>query len=403
MYRNIMNHDYDQLHLGYYIYDNQKFLTREGALDMMLAKEDYEGNIQFYYNDHIFDKMNWRINSSISISTFYKMRAQQLRDKYKYLILRYSGGSDSTQVLESFLKNKIFLDEIVVINHQKAINNLDRTMMLNDPTLSEYLEYEMAVVPQLKRVKELSPNTKITILDSSDNLIDQLGNKKYEHLGKNDEPRSLRYVVGGLMKNWTPVLIKYEQQTATKEGVAVIRGLEKPYIKITDRGKILFSFYDITMTATLSMQKSGSPYTIEDFFWSPDYPLIPAKQAHMIVDALSKNEALFNEWKSIKAMIHQAWLDPELKSSPGYILDRWYNKIIYPDWNPTTYVAPKPTKISADSKLVSTLGIQHNTLDFTIEYSEYKKKRYEKIVNKQLLNRYIFSRTYYLGEFQPQF
>jgi hypothetical protein len=402
--KKVVKTDYDQLHLGYYTYDNQVFLTREDALDCMIAKGDHAGNIQFYYNDHIFSTINWENSISYaSISYLYKMRAQQLRDKYRYLILRYSGGSDSTQVLESFLNNNIFLDEIVVINHQRAINRLDRNMLLRDETLSEYMEYEMAVIPQLKRVKELSPNTKITLLDSSNNLVDQLGNKKYEHLGKNDEPRSLRYVVGGLMKNWTPVLIKYEQQTATKEGVAVIRGLEKPVLDISEDGKIFFMFYDITLTATVSIQKSGAPYTIEDFYWSPDFPLIPVKQAHLIIDKLSKNRSLYNEWVSLRTMIKNAWLDPSIKSSPGYILDRWYNNIIYPDWKITTFVAPKPTKVSADLKLANTLGITHNALEFVNEHAEYKKKRYELIVNKQLLNKYMFSRLYYLGQFEPEF
>lgn len=390
-------------HLGFYLYDNKIFLTRETALDEMLAKKDYAGQIQFYYNDHVFDKINWQNDISFSISELYKMRAQQLRDKYKYLILRYSGGSDSTQALESFLKNNIFLDELIVVNHQKAINNLDRNQMVNDSSLAEFLEYEYAVIPQLKRVKELSPNTKITLLDSSDNLVNQLANKKYEHLGRNDEPRALRFVTGSLSKNWTPVLLKHEQETSTKDGVVIIRGLEKPVVNILDDNSMFFSFYDITLTATVSMQKVGTSYTIEDFYWSRDFPLIPIKQSQMIIEKLSSSAQLFLEYKTIRNAIVLASTSSKFKSSPGYILDRWYNKIIYPDWKTTTYVAPKATTINSEFKLMETLGMKHNAQEFTNEYFNYKSLKYDKIVNKQQLNKYIFSKPRYLGQFQPKF
>jgi hypothetical protein len=404
--KKVVNTHYDQLHLGYYTYDNQIFLTREDALDRMLAKGDYAGNIQFYYNDHVFSTINWEKTIPFaSISYLYKMRAQQLRDKYRYLILRYSGGSDSTQVLESFLKNGIFLDEIVVVHHQRAINRLDRNMLMRDETLSEYMEYEMAVIPQLKRVKELSPNTKITLLDSSDNLVDQLGNKKYEYLGYNDEPRSLRWVTGGVGKNWAPLLIKHERQSVTKESVAIIRGLEKPVIDMSSDGKIFFLFSDSTLNGQIGafFQKNGAPYTIEDFYWSPDFPLIPVKQCHMIIDKLIKNEMLYNDWRRIQNIVKNALLDPKIKSAPGFILDRWYNTIIYPDWDPNIFVGSKPTNISPDIKLVETLGISHTAHDFYADYQAYKWKKYDKIINKSNLNKTLFSRLYYLGQFKPEF
>ena len=390
-------------HLGFYLYDNQAFLMREDALDLMLLKKDYSGTIQFYYNDHIFSKMNWEQDIQVSISQLYKMRAQQLRDKYNYLILRYSGGSDSTQALESFLSNGIFLDEIIVVNHQKAINNLDRSVMINDPNLSEYLEYEYAVVPKLNRVKSISPNTKITVLDSSDNLFDQLANKKYDHLGRNETPTAMRTVATSMAKNWTPMLLKHEQETSTRDGVAIIRGLEKPSINIKEDNTILFFFYDITLTATVAMQKKGTSYTIEDFYWSPDFPIIPLKQVHIIIDKLANNKKLYTEWKTLKVSIEKAHNDPKYKGSPGYILDRWYNTIIYPNWNPTTYVAPKPTTINSDFKLLDTLGIKHHSQHFANEYADYKLSKYDKIVNKKMLNKYIFSKPYHVGKFQPNF
>jgi hypothetical protein len=39
-------------------------------------------------------------------------KAMQLRDQYDYLILAYSGGADSDNILKVFQQNKIHLDEV---------------------------------------------------------------------------------------------------------------------------------------------------------------------------------------------------------------------------------------------------------------------------------------------------
>ena len=91
----------------------------------MLLNKDYFGEVSFYYNDHVFDKFDWGIPVDISLDRLYTFRAQQLRDKYKKLILSFSGGTDSIQVLNTFLKNRIHLDEIVVAHHTELLKNVD--------------------------------------------------------------------------------------------------------------------------------------------------------------------------------------------------------------------------------------------------------------------------------------
>ena len=49
----------------------------------------------------------------------------QLRDEYDYIRLYYSSGSDSETCLQTFMKNNIPIDEIVVV-HQGTANDLDK-------------------------------------------------------------------------------------------------------------------------------------------------------------------------------------------------------------------------------------------------------------------------------------
>jgi hypothetical protein len=102
-------------------------------------------------------------------------------------------------------------------------------------------------------------------------------------------------------------------------------------------------------------------------------------------------------------VVKNALSDPKIKCPPGFILDRWYNTIIYPDWDPNIFVGSKPTKISPDIKLVETLGISHTAHDFYADYQSHKWKKYDKIANKSNLNKTLFSRLYYLGQFKPEF
>jgi hypothetical protein len=385
-------------HIGFYVYDGYSYMTRDAALDAMLLKCDYDATIQFYYNDHIYGNMNWEREVIKPISDLYKERAQQIRDKYKYLILNFSGGSDSTQVLESFLKNGIFLDEIVVAMQEKLVAGVSDSELLSNKSYHQFLEYRYAVIPMLNKIKKLSPNTKITVIDTSDDLHTQIINKHYDYIGQ-------RFVIPQLPKITVYSLRQFEKNNS-KDGIAVIRGFEKPVIIINDDGKIFHAFNDVTMSGSQDVQTQDSPYTFEDFFWTPDLPLITIKQCQMIIKALSNYKNFYNAYKVLHEKIVQARNDKTMKGSPSFVLERLYNTIIYPDWNPNTFVAPKITKSNPDFDVLNKLNFKSEVdmaKEYTEEFTRFKSKRYEKIVNKQQLSRLIFSRSYYLGQFKPNF
>ena len=177
-------------HNGHYLYNDKIYVDRASILDDMLLNKDYFGEVSFYYNDHVFDKFDWGIPVDISLDRLYTFRAQQLRDKYKKLILSFSGGTDSIQVLNTFLKNRIHLDEIVVAHHTELLKNVDRRELERDESLSSLLEYERTALPYLNRISPLLKNTKITHLDVSDYLVTNLMEQKFGHMGRSEEHTS---------------------------------------------------------------------------------------------------------------------------------------------------------------------------------------------------------------------
>ena len=89
---------------GYYNVDGFKTLSKLEA--WQLSKGDFN-KIKFIYNDDHFSKIDWSVEPKEDIYELFRQRAQQLREKYDYIVLIYSGGVDSHTILETFLKNNI--------------------------------------------------------------------------------------------------------------------------------------------------------------------------------------------------------------------------------------------------------------------------------------------------------
>jgi hypothetical protein len=90
---------------GYYLVDGiktfSKFEAWQHARDAGISSE----SIRFDFNSDLFSTIDWSIEPSESLDKLYANRARQLREKYDYIVLVYSGGIDSHVALQSFLKN----------------------------------------------------------------------------------------------------------------------------------------------------------------------------------------------------------------------------------------------------------------------------------------------------------
>lgn len=135
-----------------------------------------------YFHDKEMALVDWKTEPSQSLETLYKSRAEYIRDTNKYIILCYSGGHDSTNILETFYYNNIHIDEILVVGalSQDSYEGSDE---------NHNGELYRNVFPTLNKLN-LS-NTKITIADYTkwfDNpnnfsTIQLYGNEWTKHVG----------------------------------------------------------------------------------------------------------------------------------------------------------------------------------------------------------------------------
>lgn len=102
-------HNDPHLRNGFYVFENRIYLSKIEALIEATKKGS---DIEYYYNDHVYSAYDWSKEPVESLVGLYKKQAQHIRDRYDHVILMFSGGSDSTNMLDSFLSNGIHVDEV---------------------------------------------------------------------------------------------------------------------------------------------------------------------------------------------------------------------------------------------------------------------------------------------------
>ena len=145
---------------GYYVVNGKAYFNK---LEAILDAQKTSAKVSWNFHQDIFEKVNWQVEPEPSLDDFYRMRAQQIRDKYDYVIVRVSGGADSTNVIKSFLNNGIRVDEIIADVPLSGLNNWEytkSTSSANTVSESKYVQF-----PLLNEIKTSHPDIKISIND----------------------------------------------------------------------------------------------------------------------------------------------------------------------------------------------------------------------------------------------
>ena len=76
--------------------------------------------VEWDYHDAVFGQHQWDIEPIFDLKELYRQRALQLREAYDHVVLFYSGGVDSWNILKTFIDNNIPLDEIYMFGAFEA-------------------------------------------------------------------------------------------------------------------------------------------------------------------------------------------------------------------------------------------------------------------------------------------
>lgn len=288
-------------HLGHYEVNGNIYRNKTMALSV--CKDGHYPHWNF--NEDVFDKVDWKTEPTDDLYEIYKQRALQLRAKYDYLILYFSGGIDSTTVLRSFVDNNIPLD--AVIAYGRHINN--------DVGKKSNPEIANAAVPYIKRL-EKSMNIKIPFIMLDDwDLFKNYTDESWIYTGNGGTLSPETYIYN--FHADAPQI----QDILSKGKTALIRGVDKPrlrYDKSTD--KWAFQLLDKQTggfhTSGLSEYRN-TWYEVEYFFWTRDMPKLLVKQAHIIKnyftqknDPVLRDQLFSNLVEGFRHTEYYKWIDP---------------------------------------------------------------------------------------------
>lgn len=254
--------------LGYYKVNGQLFLNKHQAL---VESKKSKHPATYHWFDDAFNKFDRSLLGKKSLNQMYKERAQQLRDEYDYLILNYSGGCDSYNILRTFLDNNIKLDQIMVcwpfkVSEKYKANN-------QDTSASNFMsEWDFATRPDLEWLSTYYPEIKIELIDWSEPFITTPG------LVTDTSFDSLNHFHNLADLTRSTLFSKTEEQLISQgKKVATIWGIDKPGITLDDN-KISMSFNDCTIT--VGHPAPCNPYGTEYFYWTPKMPEIAFEMAY---------------------------------------------------------------------------------------------------------------------------
>lgn len=279
--------------LGYYTCDGKVFETK---LQAMLYANPKNLSITWHFNDEYYNAYDWSIEPEQSLDDLYDLRARQIREQYDYVILSYSGGSDSNNILESFLRQNLFIDEIIT---NWALDASSKFIVCDKDvkeTWNNNAEFHLHTTHRLNYIRNKSPKTKISVLDTSKSIIDGLlnGNDANWVETKND----VFNVTGAFQFN--PLFFSEVRKRFDGLGrVAYVLGIEKPRLTIRDNKLYL---YFIDKASSIAPVKDSitqySNITPVLFYWSPDTRAMLAKQAHTVFKYIKSHPIAKQLWQS---------------------------------------------------------------------------------------------------------
>jgi hypothetical protein len=322
---------------GYYLVDGEII---ENKMYAILKASEKNTTATWCYYDKIYEdaiKKFGALKILEPLTNTYKNRAQQLRDSYDYLILNYSGGSDSHNILMTFLKNNIKLDHIYVQWPMSLVdkgiytpNNIDKS------NSNFHSEWDLVLKKDLEYIGKNYPNITIEIADWSTQLDTTFYNDDLFSKSVTNLPSIARAQKQNTFSKTEATL------SLSGKKVCSIYGVDKPNI-VKKNNQWFFYFVD---TGCMAQPNPDNPNGTEYFYYTPNLPELSIIQAFKMVEWYKKNPT--------KQYLITAYSE-RLLANPSMInwsYDTHYQEyhevceivklVCYPNWNFNRFQAAKP-------------------------------------------------------------
>lgn len=257
---------------GHYCVGDIKTYSKIEMIDLLYRRPT---SWSWNYHDEFFGSYDWKQEPAAAINELYRRRAEQLRRDYDYLVLYYSGGYDSANMLYAFLDNEIPIDEICVFYSRF------------DSMTNQYIELNNYTYDKIEKIKAAHPDLKIRHLDYADYYLTW-----HQHITQLGYGANLLEAFGNMLTvnrmavdfavQWVP---DWKSLVDHGKSLAFVMGCDKPMIRYKE-GQWIFNFHDgivhARVTPIRQIVDQGDLGVMEFFYWAPEPECadIMIKQCH---------------------------------------------------------------------------------------------------------------------------
>jgi hypothetical protein len=315
---------------GFYQIDDFKSYSKVETIEAA-RKINKPNSVYWNFNDHEFSNYNWKIEPAESIKQLYQHRARQIRERYDYVVIWWSGGADSYTMLKAFVDEGLFVDELATFHNHTGDGNWDS--YLNS-------EVKQVAIPLAEKILENSPNTKFRLVDHFDYQPDlyNVDDNKFDFLYKANAVFSPNQLARRYIREKEK---DYLDLFAQGKKVCFVWGMDKPRITQVN-GKYAMLFVDILDNCVNpETQRLDRAWENDEFFyWSPDSCDLLCKQGHIVKNYLRNvpQHDIDAGWLTTNSNVLGG---TKINGQMYYLTNNGLHRLIYPDWDTNTYSSGK--------------------------------------------------------------
>ena len=285
-------------------------------------------DVRWNFNDEAFGSVDWTKEPDVDLWEMYKARARQIRESYDYVVLFFSGGSDSTNILKAWIEADCKIDEVANLWNYDATKNKQ-----------DYMNAEInhVAMPIIQNLKDRGYDFKYRLIDISQLCVDWIRHIDLDynyfvnyHYSPNNPSKSL-------LREKIP---DYVNLINSGKSLCFVWGVEKPNIFYHHSGQYYFQFFDKFdgNISVYTQRKIPEGWYDELFYWTPDMPELIVKQAHTVANFVKTCD--LQEFYSPK--YSQFGFNTKINQ---YLTVESTARIIYPKWDPNTFSLGKSQSI----------------------------------------------------------
>lgn len=347
---------------NYYLVCGKKYVNKLEAYREALPRGFWP---HWNFFEKQFSQKNWSVEPEESLVELYHQRARKIRDQYDYIICWFSGGSDSDNMVLSFLEQGLHVDEIwhrsTLARHARRDNGQDALNAAN--------ETRLATIPRLKEYQSRFPwwNPKVKIFDLTELSIKLWGERARD-------PYSTNYY--NLLLPGKENSDYFNVGYLRGKKICKLLGIDKPIVRY-HKNKFYVSFLDVILH-TNAMQQPRNNVMEQDvfFYWHPDAADIIIKQSHLIMKWFCANPHLLHI------------LDIDSGEYCQHRANKLIKNIIYPSWKSDRWQQDKPSSDLTHEEFYwfyknkDNVSVK-NWYNTALEYAREIKKIYSDVLPKE--------------------